>query len=170
MKDELSKLEDVAMGLARARFGNIENLTLVQRSAVEMGLVYAKRHWLDKYYLTDPEVAVNCVELAQIRKHQMLLLLQKERDLERMAIDEGITYEEAAFKAVMRGVHKNVNKELERLNVLAGQRTNQLIVIADNLGLMPATIDDAVQQTVERVLRAKGYGQTSLALVEGAED
>jgi len=152
----LATIDDTAIGLARLRFGDIGELTLMQNSALEMGRFYAKRHWLGKYYDTDPEVAVTCCELALVRKTQMILLLQKVADVERIAIEEGITYEEASFLAVSRQTHVNVDKELARLSGLGTQRTNQLIILADNMGLAPTTIDDAVAQTVARCLEEAG--------------
>lgn len=167
MTKDLPAIDDVAMEKAVARFGATEDLTLMQRSVVEMGAMYARRHWLGDYYELDPEVAVNCVELAQMRKTQMVLLLQKERDLERIAMEEDISYEEAAFRAIQRDTHTKVNQELERLSKLADQRTHKLIVIADNLGFMPDTIDDAVRQIVDQQLKDAGLGAGRMGPVKG---
>ena len=151
-KNELRPVEDIALGQAIAKFGDIEDLSVMQRSAVEMGYMYAKRHWLGDYYMADPEIQVTCIELAQVRKQQMVLMLQRERDLERIALEEGVSYEQAVFLAVSRQTHKAVNAELTRLSDLGGRRTNQLIIISENLGLTPETLDDAVEQTVRRIL------------------
>ena len=158
----LSTLDDTAMELARAKFGDIQDLSLMQRSALTMGKMYADRHWLGDHFEHDPEVAVTCVELAQIRKHQMVLYLQRERDLERLAIKEDVSYEEAIFLAVSRKTHQNVNRELDRLSKLGKTRTDQLIAIADNMGLHPGTVDDAVEFHVRHVLEQEGILRTEV--------
>lgn len=153
---ELAHIDDVAMTKAMARFGSTADLSMMQRTVIDTGQDYATYHYLGDHYTTDPEVAVNCVELAQTRRTQMVLALQKERDLERIAMEENITYEEALFRVTKRKTHAHVNKELERLDKLATARTEHLLKLANTYGRLPTAVEDAIGDKIASELKRHG--------------
>jgi len=132
-QNKLEPIDDTAMSLARQMFGDIEDFSLVQKNAVEMAYLYARRFFLEDHFRQDPEVLLNCIELAQIRKNQLTLLLQRIADTQKTALQEDISYEEAVFLIAQRQRHQSVNEELEKLSKLAGRRTQALVNLSDNL-------------------------------------